>query len=251
MYLIFVTNLSYFSFSVVIGISGCETDAICQITIPFSICEDGLCECEQGYMSVNNGRRCQRRTLDDPCTRTSDCGVIDHSSCTQGECQCSIGYYQRSSTSCQEFELGDTGCDPGDCGVAISHSECISGRCECSFGYTQNGTECECVDVRASRCIIVELGVTNCTADALCQRYVTNSRCSDATDPQTCVCQDGYATVDSKTKCEGRGLNSTCRSDTDCVLVTNATCSAQRMCSCDDGFIEQVNTSSCVPVGRS
>ena len=172
-----------------------------------------------------------------------------HSTCSQSQCQCALGYYQRTPTLCEQFELGTTGCESGDCGVVVPHSECSDSRCVCSQGYVQNGTACDCVDLRGSRCVVVELGVTNCISDSACQRYVSNSKCSNATDPYLCRCQDGYATVEDRTQCQANGLESTCTGDVDCVLVENSTCSMQRLCSCREGFETLVNTSTCVQIG--
>ena len=235
----------------VVGESPCDSDSLCLITIQSSICVSGVCECQEGYRSMANGKRCQIRILNDPCTKGADCdSIMNHTTCSQGKCQCSLGYYEKLSTTCNEFKLGDFGCDPGDCGVAVSHSECVNKVCVCGLGYVQNDTTCNCIEMRDKTCLIVELGVTNCTDDSLCKRYIGNSFCSNDTDPNHCVCQDGYATNNIKTKCEDRGLNSSCNEDKDCLLVGNSTCS-KNICSCADDFEAHVKTSSCIPIGEN
>ena len=189
-------------------------------------------------MSVNNGRSCKKRTLGDVCQSNSDCDeIIDKSICRQGLCICNLGYYKISSSSCQQFELGTPGCDIGDCSSVISHSTCVDDKCVCSYGYKSANDSCHCVDQRSNICVIVEIGVSNCTNDLFCKRYAANSFCSNSTKPHLCECLDGYAVTESSTKCEARGLNWSCTSNTDCVLINNATCSEERICTCDSPYV--------------
>lgn len=161
--------------------------------------------------------------------------IIENAICKLGVCICNLGYYRISSTSCRQFELGTSGCDSGDCSSVLAHSVCVEGTCVCAYGYQSINDSCHCVDQRDNVCVIVELGVSNCTHDSFCKRYATNSFCSNNTQPHLCQCLDGYAITKSSTNCEARGFNSTCTSNKDCVLINNATCSEQ-ICTCEPPY---------------
>ena len=228
----------------------CKDDKYCRSFVYKGVCVNSACGCPVGYHGSASGVTCVETELSSPCTKRSDCeDTMPHTTCGGGKkCSCSEGYYKVNSKECTAFKLGDEGCGVNDC-YLVKHSECVNKKCGCSFGYSATIDICTCDDFEDGFCIIIEIGVTpiNATDNYLCNKHVSNSYWSEIKDGLgMCLCSEGYEINNNMLRCNQKGFNSTCMTESDCSLIVNATCSnTTNVCECVPGMSYDKNNSTC------
>ncbi|XP_075692588.1 tenascin-X [Rhinoderma darwinii] len=167
-------------------------------------CEDGQCQCKDGYM----GDKCQLQTCPEDCN--------DQGRCIKGRCTCFEGF---SGVSC-----GFKAC-PNNC---HNHGRCEDGVCICDSGFT--GEDCSsrtcpknCMnqgDCEGGVCVCFSgFSGPDCGTKTCPRNCLNRGKCENG----ACVCNPGFSGMD----CSSRGCPKNCQGRGDCK---------DGVCVCDTGF---------------
>jgi len=99
-------------------------------------CTGGTCQCQSGWTTAGDRRRCIGKTLGQSCTTVADCqGTYEAYPTgircgTDSTCQCQVGYKAYDSYSCIWYGDGES-CQAGTTVCAPGTAECSSNVCSC------------------------------------------------------------------------------------------------------------------------
>ncbi|XP_044590447.1 prion-like-(Q/N-rich) domain-bearing protein 25 [Cotesia glomerata] len=205
----------------------CRIDRQCRI--PNSVCDDGYCECEPGFLNIANNQ----------------CVLIESSvrSCYNNHRNCRLftnaKYLKNGQYVCTEYrvEINTTACAAwsgrfctnGDqCGS--KYSVCVNNECQCKLKYVSHSD----IDCRTPF-----IGMT-CNYDSYCKKFIKNSLCLN----KICICGNNYSEINGK--CLPKLLVSC--SDKEPCAPKNSFCIDEK-CHCNIQYIQQED--ECVPRNKT
>ena len=225
-----------------IGSLGCEVDSECSAAVNQSVCLDGECVCEVGYVATENGTECGNTFIGATCDVDEDClQSINNTLCNSSICQCRSGYKAvESLLECSKIRIGEQGCaDQQACHDAVEDSFCETqtSTCLCVSGYA--------VNEERNACVRRKIGDQNCEVSQDCSHSIRHGNCSQTGQ---CVCETGhYPAFNDSYTCLRRRLydESRCEDNVDCSSVINSSHCEDTKCTCITGYIGTSDLQDC------
>ncbi|KAL4225461.1 hypothetical protein ACF0H5_016151 [Mactra antiquata] len=165
-----------------------------------TVCDGGMCKCEQGFKYNKTSGPCYPKILHDSCSVNDDCRLIPNSVCSNGKCNCpSVGYFEVGNAThknCSTSKLPVLCSNNLACSRSVTLSICEGNRCVCPAGTK-----------------LTNPADAYCSSDALPSVCTNNQECDDVIrdsvcDGGKCVCPanskfakpgDKFCTTDSST----------------------------------------------------
>ncbi len=234
----------------------CRSQKDCSRFIPSSVCDKSTktCVCDVGYKAVpktsynstsnvtTNFEECDLMRIGDSCSGDAECETaVPNSVCAQKKTDVTLLGQSEPSTNGTDANSTDSNSTVTTSSPMVTSAPVRT--CTCAQRYTSasSNTSCQCLHTYQGKCLPVKIGSSPCTSDALCTKYIPNSRCVG----RVCICARKYVAVDGGSACEERVLGSVCSNDSDCWQRLVDTICVNNVCVCDVRFISDANQTAC------
>ncbi|XP_053982922.1 prion-like-(Q/N-rich) domain-bearing protein 25 [Hylaeus volcanicus] len=203
--------------------------------IEFSVCENGIWNCEPQRVASYDNKECLKATMQYmfSCRFDKQCYIFGPDAiCSEDKCVCNENsHFIESQMFCWvKKKLGETCKNAMDCYVNETSAKptCTQNVCTCPQGTKPNSERTACEK------IVIGAIDSNCTTNKDCP--LENTECNS----NRCTCQKNYVAVSIDTCLPLASFGEPCEKDIQCsVTVSNAICSdddLNKTCTCAEGY---------------